>query len=122
VLAGGAGGGGGCGDSVPTVDVPPVADGAMGVTGGSLPHPAISAHTNASAPTAQMPLLGNEELESFVQSHPHRPCHVIRVTAVPKRTLACIMLNAVFCDVFVMRDAKIRHLTSYLMELPVTGR
>ena len=24
------------------------------------------------------------------------------------------MLNAVFCDVFVMRDAKIRHLTSYL--------
>ena len=28
------------------------------------------------------------------------------------------VLNAVFCDVFVMRDAKIRHLTSYLMELP----
>jgi ketosteroid isomerase-like protein len=27
------------------------------------------------------------------------------------------MLNAVFCDVFVMRDAKIRHLTSYLMDL-----
>ena len=27
------------------------------------------------------------------------------------------MLNAVFCDVFVMQDAKIRHLTSYLMEL-----
>jgi len=27
------------------------------------------------------------------------------------------MLNAVFCDVFVMRDAKIRHLTSYLMEI-----
>lgn len=27
------------------------------------------------------------------------------------------LLNAVFCDVFVMRDAKIRHLTSYLMEL-----
>jgi ketosteroid isomerase-like protein len=27
-------------------------------------------------------------------------------------------LNAVFCDVFVMRDARIRHLTSYLMELP----
>ena len=26
-------------------------------------------------------------------------------------------LNAVFCDVFVMQDAKIRHLTSYLMEL-----
>lgn len=26
-------------------------------------------------------------------------------------------LNAVFCDVFVMRDAKIRHLTSYLMEV-----
>ena len=25
-------------------------------------------------------------------------------------------LNAVFCDVFVMQDAKIRHLTSYLME------
>ena len=27
------------------------------------------------------------------------------------------MLNAVFCDVFVMHDAKIRHLTSYLMEV-----
>ena len=27
------------------------------------------------------------------------------------------MLDAVFCDVFLMRDAKIRHLTSYLMEL-----
>jgi uncharacterized protein len=27
------------------------------------------------------------------------------------------MLNAVFCDVFVMQDAKIRHLTSYLMEI-----
>jgi ketosteroid isomerase-like protein len=27
------------------------------------------------------------------------------------------MLNAVFCDVFVMQDAKIRHLTSYLMEV-----
>jgi ketosteroid isomerase-like protein len=26
-------------------------------------------------------------------------------------------LNAVFCDVFVMRDARIRHLTSYLMEI-----
>ena len=25
-------------------------------------------------------------------------------------------LNAVFCDVFLMRGAKIRHLTSYLME------
>lgn len=27
------------------------------------------------------------------------------------------LLNLVFCDVFVMRDAKIRHLTSYLMEV-----
>ena len=27
------------------------------------------------------------------------------------------LLNAVFCDVFLMRDAKIRHLTSYLMEV-----
>jgi ketosteroid isomerase-like protein len=27
------------------------------------------------------------------------------------------LLNAVFCDVFVMRDAKIKHLTSYLMEV-----
>lgn len=26
-------------------------------------------------------------------------------------------LNAVFCDVFTMKDAKIRHLTSYLAEL-----
>lgn len=27
------------------------------------------------------------------------------------------VLNAVFCDVFVMQSAKIRHLTSYLMEV-----
>jgi ketosteroid isomerase-like protein len=27
------------------------------------------------------------------------------------------MLSAVFCDVFVMREAKIKHLTSYLMEV-----
>jgi ketosteroid isomerase-like protein len=27
------------------------------------------------------------------------------------------ILNAVFCDVFVMLDAKIRHLTSYLVEV-----
>jgi hypothetical protein len=27
------------------------------------------------------------------------------------------MLNAVFCDVFVMHNDRIRHLTSYLMEL-----
>ena len=27
------------------------------------------------------------------------------------------VLNAVFCDVFVMQDAKIRHLTSYVMEV-----
>ena len=27
-------------------------------------------------------------------------------------------LHAVFCDVFVMREARIKHLTSYLMELP----
>jgi ketosteroid isomerase-like protein len=27
------------------------------------------------------------------------------------------MLNAVFCDVFVMDGAKIRHLTSYLMDV-----
>jgi ketosteroid isomerase-like protein len=27
------------------------------------------------------------------------------------------MLNAVFCDVFVMQGAKIKHLTSYLMEV-----
>ena len=27
------------------------------------------------------------------------------------------VLTAVFCDVFVMRGAKIRHLTSYLMEV-----
>lgn len=27
------------------------------------------------------------------------------------------LLNAVFCDVFVMQSAKIRHLTSYLMEI-----
>ena len=29
------------------------------------------------------------------------------------------VLNAVFCDVFVMRNAKIRHLTSFLMEIAV---
>ncbi len=31
------------------------------------------------------------------------------------------MLNAVFCDVFVMQEAKIRHLTSYLMEVKPQG-
>jgi ketosteroid isomerase-like protein len=30
-------------------------------------------------------------------------------------------LNLVFCDVFVLRDARIAHLTSYLMELPAAG-
>jgi uncharacterized protein len=29
------------------------------------------------------------------------------------------ILNAVFCDVFVMQGAKVRHLTSYLMEVKV---
>lgn len=29
------------------------------------------------------------------------------------------MLNAVFCDVFVMQNAKVRNLTSYLMEVKV---
>ena len=29
------------------------------------------------------------------------------------------VLNAVFCDVFVMQSAKIRHLTSYLVEVKV---
>ena len=27
------------------------------------------------------------------------------------------LLNAVFCDVFEMQDARIKHLTSYLMEI-----
>lgn len=27
------------------------------------------------------------------------------------------VLNAVFCDVFILRDAKIQHLTSYVMEV-----
>jgi uncharacterized protein len=27
------------------------------------------------------------------------------------------LLSAVFCDVFVMQDAKIKHLTSYVMEV-----
>lgn len=31
------------------------------------------------------------------------------------------LLNAVFCDVFVMRDTKIKHLTSYLMEVKEQG-
>ena len=31
------------------------------------------------------------------------------------------MLNAVFCDVFVMQNAKIRRLTSYLMDLSGGG-
>lgn len=30
------------------------------------------------------------------------------------------VLNLAFCDVFVLRDAKIRHLTSYLMEVKGT--
>lgn len=30
-------------------------------------------------------------------------------------------LDAVFCDVFVMQDAKIKHLTSYLMEVKASS-
>lgn len=42
--------------------------------------------------------------------------------AVAEGTVRCArkaggFLNAVFCDVFVMHDAKIRQLTSYLMEV-----
>jgi ketosteroid isomerase-like protein len=29
------------------------------------------------------------------------------------------VLNALFCDVFVMQNAKIKHITSYLMEIKV---
>ena len=32
------------------------------------------------------------------------------------------VLHLVFCDVFEMRDAKIRRLTSYLMQVPEAGR
>jgi ketosteroid isomerase-like protein len=32
------------------------------------------------------------------------------------------MLNAVFCDVFVMQNAKIRRLTSYLMDISAAQR
>ena len=54
--------------------------------------------------------------------------HVTRMTEegdvlVAEGSVSCArrdggMLNAVFCDVFVMRDAKVAHLTSYLMEVP----
>jgi ketosteroid isomerase-like protein len=30
-------------------------------------------------------------------------------------------LHVVFCDVFVMRGGKVRHLTSYLMEVPAAS-
>lgn len=45
-----------------------------------------------------------------------------RDVVVAEGTVRCArreggLLNAVFCDVFVMENAKIRHLTSYLMEL-----
>ncbi|CAN5237148.1 hypothetical protein BH09SUM1_BH09SUM1_29120 [soil metagenome] len=41
---------------------------------------------------------------------------------IAEGTVGCMkmdgeMTNLAFCDVFVMRDAKIRHLTSYLMEV-----
>jgi len=54
--------------------------------------------------------------------------HVTRMVeegdvVVAEGTVRCAMrdggmLNAVFCDVFVMRDALIRHLTSYVVPVP----
>lgn len=72
------------------------------------------------------PFGGEIENEAFVG---HPTIHVTRMVeedgvVVAEGTVRSArrdggMLNAVFCDVFVMRDAKIRHLTSYLMEIPV---
>ena len=42
---------------------------------------------------------------------------VVAEGAVRSRRKDGGLLNAVFCDVFVMADAKIKHLTSYLMEI-----
>lgn len=67
---------------------------------------------------------GQIENEAFI-GHPE-----IRVTrlveegdvVVAEGTVRCTRrdggtLSLVFCDVFVMRSAKVRHLTSYLMEI-----
>jgi ketosteroid isomerase-like protein len=72
------------------------------------------------------PFDGEIENEAFVGSP---TIHVTRMieegdVVVAEGTVRCArrdggMLNAVFCDVFAMRDAKIRHLTSYLMEIPI---
>ena len=70
------------------------------------------------------------EGEAFVG---HPAIHVTRMVeeqdiVIAEGTVRCAMksggiLNVVFCDVFVMRNARIAHLTSYLMELksPVTS-
>lgn len=64
------------------------------------------------------------ENEAFVGSP---TIHVTRMTeeqdvVVAEGSVTCArrdggMLNAVFCDVFVMQSARVKHLTSYLMEV-----
>ena len=46
---------------------------------------------------------------------------VVAEGAVRAQRRAGGILNAVFCDVFVMRRGKIAQLTSYLMEVPQTS-
>ena len=73
---------------------------------------------------------GKDEFDTQIENDAFVGSPIIRVirmieennVVVAEGTVRCArsdggLLNVVFCDVFVMQDAKIKHLTSYLMEL-----
>lgn len=77
-------------------------------------------------------LTGKDAFDKEIENDAFVGSPTIRVTrmteeddvVVAEGSVRCVrrdggFLNAVFCDVFVMQDAKIRHLTSYLMEVKV---
>ena len=73
---------------------------------------------------------GKEAFDKEIENDAFVGSPAIRVTrlteeddvVVAEGTVQCArkdggLLDLVFCDVFVMQDAKIKHLTSYLMEI-----
>ena len=75
---------------------------------------------------------GKDEFDTQIENEAFVGSPIIRVTRMIEENNVVVaegtvrsarsdggLLNAVFCDVFVMQNAKIKHLTSYLMELKV---
>jgi ketosteroid isomerase-like protein len=75
-------------------------------------------------------VIGKDAFDKEIENDAFVGSPTIRVTrmteehnvVVAEGTVRCARkdggyLNAVFCDVFVLQDAKIKHLTSYLMEV-----